>query len=132
MSKNRHGGRRKGAGRPPGTPNPNGGRPPASLRGLDISAIGVEFDRPVRYRADSVAIEKCGSCGCVWWDPFTVWVTTAEEQPEPDEGGRYFHLLATVEVAGQEERHLKSCDLIHPDALSTFLAMGQEPPEEYE
>lgn len=91
-----------------GGKRPGSGRPPVNLRMLDISNIGIEFDEPVTYTAD-ITIEKCGQCGRMGWEAFTVTVKAAEKRSEPDINGDFFPILASVEMAGQLLRHKKNC-----------------------
>ena len=92
-----------------GGKRPGSGRPPANLRHLDISNIGLEFNEPVIYTSD-VTAEKC-SCGRMGWSDYSVTVTAATWHDEPDEQGNHYPVLATVTMGGQPLRHTKDCPL---------------------
>lgn len=89
---------------------PNAGPPFSSLRNLDISAIGIEFDEPVTYSAD-ITIEKCAECGRMGWSSCRVVVQAMTPRAEPGEDVSHYPILASVLLPGQPLRHKKECPL---------------------
>lgn len=86
------------------------GRKRTSVRTLTATPPEIMFSEPVIAHAD-VSLSWCPQCGATWWEPFTATYTTAEEKPEPDANGYYFHEMAKVERAAQPQQHYKRCPL---------------------
>ena len=92
---------------PRGGSGRNQGRKRTDIRNLTTTPLELVFDEPVVAYAD-VTVHFCPNCGSAWWEPATVTYMLAHEQPEPDEHGYYFHVMAEA-TTEQAEHHIGDC-----------------------
>lgn len=93
MSAHRKGGKRQGAGRPPGIPNPGTGPLPVVYK----FEIGSK-KRTRSYSHLRIPVTRCNACGCAWVDAYI--------ERQFDELGR---TVAEIHYAASQEWHQAGC-----------------------